>query len=70
MEFPAGKGPAPEPLGDDTDVRPVHPLDHVGLAVLLIDHGRVVLADHLILMQLLGSVQVRQRGIKVSYGAA
>jgi hypothetical protein len=37
-------------------VRPVHPLDHVGLAVLLIDHGRVVLADHLILMQLLDSV--------------
>src|SRR6476659_7233672 len=24
MEFPAGKGPAPEPLGDDTDVRAVH----------------------------------------------
>jgi hypothetical protein len=23
MEFPAGEGPAPEPLGDDTDVRAV-----------------------------------------------
>jgi hypothetical protein len=34
----------------------------VGLAVLLIDHGRVVLADHLVLVQLLDGVQVRQRG--------
>jgi hypothetical protein len=62
VEFFARQSPAPEPLRDDTDVRPVHPLDHVGLAVLLIDHGRVVLADHLVLVQLLDGVQVRQRG--------
>jgi len=34
----------------------------VGLAVLLIDHRRVVLADQLVLVQLLDSVQVGQRG--------
>jgi len=62
MEFLAGQGPAPEPLRDNTHVRAVQPLEHVGLAVLLIDHGRVVLADHLVLVQLLDSVQVRQRG--------
>jgi hypothetical protein len=39
-----------------------HPLDHVGLTVLLVDHGRVVLADHLVLVQLLDVVQVCQRG--------
>ena len=43
-------------------MRPVHPLDDVGLAVLLIDHGRVVVADQLVLVQLLDGVQVRQRG--------
>ena len=47
VELLAGQGPAPEPLRDDTDVRAVHPLDDVGLAVLLVDHGRVVLANHL-----------------------
>ena len=63
MEFLAGQGSASEPLGDDTDVRAVHPLDHVGLAVFLIDHGRVVLADQLVLVQLLDGVQVGQRGL-------
>jgi hypothetical protein len=31
-------------------VRAVHPLGDVGFAVLLNDHGRVVLADHLPLL--------------------
>jgi hypothetical protein len=53
MELLAGQGPAPAPLGDDTDMRAVHPLDHVRLAILLIDHRRVVLADQLALVQLL-----------------
>ena len=65
MELLAGQGPAPEPLGDDADVRPVHPLDHVGLAVLLIDHRRVVLADQLVPVQLLDGVQVGQRGLDI-----
>jgi hypothetical protein len=37
-------------------VRAVHPLDHVGLAIFLADHGRVVLADHLVLVRLLDGV--------------
>jgi hypothetical protein len=45
MELLARQSPAPELLRDDTDVRAIHPLDHVGLAVLFIDHGRVVLAE-------------------------
>jgi WD40 repeat protein len=40
-----GRVPPPEALRDDPDARAVHPLDHVGAAVLLVDHGRVVLAD-------------------------
>src|SRR6266446_1701978 len=52
-ELLAGKSPAPEPLRDDTDARPVQPLDHMGLAVLLIDHGRVQRADRPLLVQLL-----------------
>jgi hypothetical protein len=47
-----GRVPPPNHSGDDTDVRAVHPLDHVGLTVLLVDHGRVVLADHLVLVRL------------------
>ena len=62
MELLAGQGPAPEPLGDDRDVRAVHPLDHAGFAVLLIDYRRVVLADPLVLVQLLDGVPVGQRG--------
>src|SRR5580700_142995 len=56
-----GRVPPPEALRDDPDARAVHPLDHVGAAVLLVDHGRVVLADQLVLVQLLDSVQLRQR---------
>jgi hypothetical protein len=63
MKLLARQGPAPEPLRDDADLRAVHPLDHVGLAVLLIDHRRVVLADQLILVQLLDGVQIGQRGV-------
>jgi hypothetical protein len=37
------------------DVRESHPLDHVGVAVRLVDHGRVVLADQLVLVELLDS---------------
>jgi hypothetical protein len=33
----------------------------VRLAVLFVDHGRVVLADHLVLVQLFDGVQVCQR---------
>ena len=32
VELLAWQGPAPEPLGDDPDVRAVHPLEHVRLA--------------------------------------
>ena len=41
MEFLARQGPAAEPLGDDTDARAIHPLDHVRFAVLLVDDGRI-----------------------------
>jgi hypothetical protein len=37
------------------DVRAAHPLDHAGVAVRLADHGRVALADQLVLVQLLDS---------------
>src|SRR5229473_1763521 len=56
-ELLAGKSPAPEPLRDDTDARPVQPLDHMGLAVLLVDHGRVQRADRPVLVQLLDGGQ-------------
>src|SRR4029077_3699257 len=63
MQVLAGQSPAAEPLRDDTDVWAIHPLDDVGLTVLLVDHCRVVLADQLVLVQLLDGVQVRKRGI-------
>ncbi len=65
------QGPAAEPLGDDADVRVVHPLDNVRLAVLLVHHGRVVLTDQLVLMQVLDSVQHcrRSRDSRVRSGA-
>jgi hypothetical protein len=59
VEFPAGQRPAAEPLGDDAEVRAVHPLENVWPAVLLVDHGRVELADHSRLVQPLDGVQVR-----------
>ena len=59
MELLAWQSPAPEPLRDDTHARAIHPLDNVGFAVLLIDDGSVVLADQLILVQLLDGIQVR-----------
>ena len=55
--------PALEPLGDNPSALTVHPVDHVGLAVLLLDHRRVVLADHSVAVQLLDGVQVGQRGL-------
>src|SRR5215467_13158310 len=59
VEFLARQRPAPKPLRDDTDARAVHPLDDVGLAVLLVDHGSVVGADRLVLVQLLDGTQIR-----------
>ena len=56
MELPAGQRPATEPLGDDADVRAVHPLDDVWPAVFLVDHGRVELADHSGLVQALDGI--------------
>ena len=44
-------------------MRAVHPLDDVGLTVLLVDHGRIVLADDLVFVQLLDGVQVGQCGL-------
>jgi len=58
VEFLARQGPAAEPLGDDTDARAIHPLDHVGFAVLLVDDGRIERADRLVLVQGLDGVQV------------
>jgi hypothetical protein len=53
--------PEPETSGDDVNPRAVHPLDDVRLAVLFVDHGGVVRADDLVLVQLLDGVQVRER---------
>jgi len=58
-----GRVPPPKPPRADMAVRAVHPLDHAGLDVLLIDHRRIVLADQLVLVQLLDGVQVGQRGV-------
>src|SRR5215469_759231 len=61
-----GQRPAPEPLRDDPVVRAVYPLDDLRLAVLLlVDHGRVVLADRFVLVQLLNGVQIRQRAVDI-----
>ena len=57
MELLAGQSPAPEPLRNDTDVRAVQPLHHARLALALVDHRRVVLADQLVFVQLLYRVQ-------------
>jgi len=63
-------------------MRAVYPLDHAGLAVLLIDHRRVGLADQLVLVQLFDGVQVasaawkprtlqrRRLGLFLSHGAS
>src|SRR5271165_6381875 len=58
----ARQGPAAEPFRDDTDARAIQPFGHVGFAVLLVDHRRVDLADHLVLVQLLDGIQVCLRG--------
>ena len=70
IQLLAGQDPAAEPLGDDADVRAVHPLHNVRLAVLLVDHGRVVFADHLVLVRVLDGVQhcPRSRDSRVRRG--
>jgi hypothetical protein len=69
IQLLAGQGPAAEPLGNDADVRAVHPLDDVRFAVLLVDHGRVVRAGHL-LARVLDGVQhcLRSRDSRVRCG--
>ena len=51
QELVARQFPGPKRLGNGTDARAVHPLDNFGLAVLLVDHGRVVRADQLVLVE-------------------
>jgi hypothetical protein len=62
LEFLATQCSEPYCLRDDANTRAIHPLDDMWLAVLLIDHGRIVLPDHLVLVQLLEAVKIGQGG--------